>query len=350
MRAPMRTVLLTWSAWTALAVFFALTASLTYVSQGRPPIWGLSLAYSLGQWWIWAILTPVVFWCAARFPLERGHLLARLPLHLLIGLIVAIIKVRAEGFVRQWLFGVSPYLLINNLALQMLIYWALVGVAHALDAYGRSRQFAAEVQARLGRAQLELLRTQLQPHFLFNALNAIAELVHEDPERADRMIGRLSNLLRSTLDAGDRPFVTLDEEIGLVRSYLHIQEARFGNRLSVRIDIAPDCRAALVPHLVLQPIVENAIQHGVAARAEGGAIEIFAAARQDRTLLIQITNDGTSISRESTPGIGISNTRARLASLYGSAASFEISPQTGGGTMAALHLPLRVDAGNGGPR
>jgi sensor histidine kinase YesM len=347
MGGRLRTALLIWSAWTALAVFFALTASLTYASQGRPPIWGLSLAYSLGQWWLWAILTPVVFAMATRYPLRRGHLLARVALHLGLGLIVAFVKVRAEGFVRLWLFGVNPYLLINNLALQMLIYWALVGVAQALDTYGRSRQLAAEVQARLGRAQLELLRTQLQPHFLFNALNAIAELVHEDPERADRMIGRLSNLLRSTLDAGDRPFVTLDEEIGLVKSYLHIQEARFGDRLSVRIDVAPECRAALVPHLLLQPIVENAIQHGVAARAGGGSIGIFAAAAGDGVLLIEIGDDGMGIREDSAPGIGISNTRARLASHYGPAASFAVTPQPGGGTRASVRLPFRVEGGNG---
>ena len=107
MRSRLATALLIWSAWTALAVFFALTASLTYASQGRPPIWGLSLAYALGSWWIWAILTPVVFWVAARWPLTRGHLLTRVPVHFLIGLIVAFVKVRTEGWVRQWLFGVT---------------------------------------------------------------------------------------------------------------------------------------------------------------------------------------------------------------------------------------------------
>ena len=339
MRGRLRTALLIWSAWTALAVFFALTTSLTYVSQGRPPIWGLSLAYSLGQWWIWALLTPPVFWLAGRYPLTRTRLATRLPLHLLMGLGVALIKVRAEGFVRQWLFGVSPYLLINNLALQMLIYWALVGVAHALDTYGRSRQQAAEVEARLGRAQLELLRTQLQPHFLFNALNVIAELVHEDPERADRMLGRLSNLLRSTLDAEDRPFVTLDEEVGLVQTYLQIQEARFGERLSVGIGVAPDCRTALVPHLLLQPIVENAIQHGVAPRADGGTVTI-SASRDGDGLRIQIEDDGSGVRGESKAGIGLSNTRARLDSLYGGAASFDLVSRAGGGTAATIRIPF----------
>ncbi len=342
MRGRLRTALLIWSAWTALAVFFALTSSLTYVSQGRPAIWGLSLAYSLGQWWIWALLTPLVFWLAARYPLTPTRLATRLPLHLLMGLGVALIKVRAEGFVRQWLFGVSPYLLISNLALQMLIYWALVGVAHALDAYGRSRQQAAEVQARLGRAQLELLRTQLQPHFLFNALNVIAELVHEDPERADRMIGRLSNLLRSTLDAGDRPFVTLDEEVGLVQSYVQIQEARFGERLSVGIDVAPDCRTALVPHLLLQPLVENAIQHGVAPRADGGTIRIRAS-RDGNGLSIRIEDDGSGVRGESKAGIGLSNTRARLESLYGDDASFDLVSRAGGGAAATIRIPFDDD-------
>ncbi len=264
------------------------------------------------------------------------------------GLIVAIVKVRAEGFVRQWLFGVSPYLLINNLALQMLIYWALVGVAHALDTYGRSRQQAAEIEERLGRAQLELLRTQLQPHFLFNALNAIAELVHEDPERADRMIGRLSDLLRSTLEAGHRQFVTLDEEIGLVESYLRIQEARFGDRLRVRIDVAPDCRAASVPHLLLQPIVENAIQHGVAPRVGGGTVRI-SASRTGGALEVRIADDGVGLKGEAIPGIGMTNTRARLESLYGSAASFDLSATPGGGAVARIVVPFSVQS-KGDPR
>ena len=343
MRGRLATGLLIWSAWTALAIFFALTASLTYVSQGRPPIWGLSLAYSLGQWWIWALLTPVVFRIAARWPLTRGHLLTRVPLHLVTGLLVALVKVRLEGWIRLWLFGVSPYLLINNLALQVLIYWALVGVAHALDAYGRSRQQAAEIQTRLGRAQLELLRAQLQPHFLFNALNVIAELVHEDPERADRMIGRLSELLRSTLEAGDRPFVTLHEETGLVESYVRLQEARFGNRLTVRMEVAPGCRAALVPHFLLQPIVENAIQHGIAPRAGGGTITLTAIRAGDR-LEIRVTDDGLGLSRDATPGIGLSNTRARLESLYGADASFDLAPRPGGGAVATILTPLRFEA------
>jgi two-component system, LytTR family, sensor kinase len=343
MRGRLATALLIWSAWTALAVFFALTSSLTYVSQGRPAIWGLSLAYSLGQWWIWALLTPVVFWFATRWPLTLRALVTRVPLHFALGLVVAFVKVKTEGWVRQWLFGVSPYLLINNLALQVLIYWALVGIAHALDTYGRSRQQAAEIQARLGRAKLELLRAQLQPHFLFNSLNVIAELVHEDPDRADRMIGRLSHLLRSTLEAGDRPLVTLDEEIGIVESYVRLQEERFGDRLSVRIDVAPECRAALVPHFVLQPIVENAIQHGVAPKAGGATIHLTAA-RGPRGLELRIADDGAGIAEAAKPGIGIANTRGRLESLYGGAASFELAGKAGGGAVATIVIPLSTGA------
>jgi two-component system, LytTR family, sensor kinase len=342
MRGRPAAALLIFSAWTALAVFFALTSSLTYISQGRPPIWRLSLAYSLGQWWLWALLTPIVFWLAARWPIARGRRAASVCVHLVMSVIVAFVKVRAEGWVRQWLFGVSPYLLINNLALQVLIYWALLGVAHAIDHYGRSRVKAAEMQSRLERAQLELLRTQLQPHFLFNALNVIAELVHEDPDRADRMIGRLSDLLRSTLDVGDRPLVTLDEEIGLVEAYVRIQEARFGDRLSVGIDATPDCRAALVPHLLLQPIVENAIQHGLAPRAGGGRVTI-STARRDGSLSIRIEDDGVGVG-EIRPGIGIANTRARLDSLYGTAASFELAARTGGGAVATILLPYSVES------
>jgi signal transduction histidine kinase len=348
MRGRLATALLIWSAWTALAVFFALTASLTYVSQGRPPLWGLSLMSSLGQWWIWAVLTPAVWWIATRWPLRPKHLLTRVPLHLVTGLAVAFVKVKAEGWIRQWLFGVNPYLLINNLALQMLIYWALVGAVHFLDAFGRSRQQAAEVQARLGRAQLELLRAQLHPHFLFNALNVIAELVHEDPDRADRMIGRLGDLLRSTLEAGDRPLVTLDEEIAIVESYVRLQEARFGERLSVRIDVAPECRAALVPHFLLQPLVENAIQHGIAPKAGGGSI-VVTAWRTSRGLELRVADDGVGVTAETRPGIGITNTRGRLESLFGPSASFDLGPRQGGGAVATIVVPWSVVPAGGRP-
>jgi hypothetical protein len=332
----LQTGLLVWAAWTALAVFFGITTSLTYVSQGRAAVWGQALAFSLAQWWIWALLTPVVVVAARRWPVRRGHLVGRVPLHLAFGLTVAFVKVTAEGVIREWLFGFRPYLLINNLGLQVLIYGALVGLVHALDHYGRSRERAAAVESRLREAQLDLLRAQLRPHFLFNALNTISELVHEDPERADAMIGHLSELLRASIDAGDRQLAPLGEEVALVEHYLAIQRVRFGDRLTVHIDVPDACRASPVPHLILQPLVENAIVHGLAPRASGGTLWIRASIGKSG-LVVTVEDDGVGLSSpEAQTGVGLANTRARLAAMYGEGASLEVSDRSGGGVVVTL--------------
>jgi signal transduction histidine kinase len=339
MRRPVAQALVVFAAWTALALFFAASTSLTYISQDRPGLWSRTTTTELAQWWIWAALTPVILWTSRRYAFARGHVPRALAVHLPLSLIVAFVTVTIESRVRVWVFGVRPYVPISNLALKFLIYWALVAGAHALHYYGRSRARAAEIEAQLGHAQIELLRAQLQPHFLFNALNTIAELVHEDPERADRMIGRLSDLLRATLDAGDRPVVTLGEEIDLARQYLAIQEARFGSRLNVSIHIQPECEAALVPHLCLQPLIENAVRHGLAPRAAGGTLRIEASRRGD-ALVVSVEDDGVGWTGEAPrEGIGLSNTRARLRSLYGDQASIALVRREDTGAIARLTLP-----------
>jgi signal transduction histidine kinase len=338
--AAWRFWLLVFAAWTTVAVVFGVSTSLTYVSQDRPPLWGPALAFSLAQWWIWAALTPVVLAVSRRFPLDRGQWLARLPVHVVLGLVVAFVKLTIEGRVRQWLFGAPPYLLLNNLALQFVIYGALVAAAHVVTRYGESQARAAATEASLADARLQLLRAQLQPHFLFNALNAIAELVHEDPERADLTIGRLSDLLRASLDTGARDRVTMADEAALAGAYLDVQRARYGDRLRVSVDIPDDCRAALVPPLILQPLVENAVQHGVAARPDGGSIAI-AATRDRDGLRVTVDDDGPGWPGDAPPasGVGLANTRARLASIYGPDASLELRRREGGGVRAAVMLP-----------
>jgi LytS/YehU family sensor histidine kinase len=184
-----------------------------------------------------------------------------------------------------------------------------------------------------------LLRAQLQPHFLFNTLNAVSELVHEDPEKADRMIGLLSDFLRATLDAGHHQQVPLDEEIALADRYLAIQRIRFGDRLRVETEIDRACGAALVPYLCLQPLVENAVRHGLGRRASGGTVRISAVA-DDARVAIRVEDDGVGMPAAATDGIGLANSRARLSSLYGRAATFSIGPRPGGGTVATIALPL----------
>jgi two-component system LytT family sensor kinase len=349
MRRPVATTLLVFSAWTALAVFFGISTSLTYISQDRPGLWSRTITIELAQWWIWAAFTLPVFWVSRRFPFARGRIVSSLAVHLPLGAALALLTVTVEDLMRVWWFSVKPFLLINNLALHFLIYWALVALAHALGHYGRSRARAADMEARLRQAQVQLLRTQLQPHFLFNALNTIAELIHEDPERADQMIGRLSDLLRATLDVGNRPKVTVAEEIDLVRHYLAIQQARFGDRLAVSIEVPVDCEAALVPHLCLQPLIENAVRHGLAPRAEGGTLGV-AVSRHAGELLLTVEDDGVGWS-DGVPveGIGLGNTRARLQSLYGDAGALTMSRRSGGGTVVRVVLPFSDRRGGSQP-
>jgi signal transduction histidine kinase len=338
-RVRWRLWLLVWAGWTTLAVVFAASTSLTYISQNRAPLWGPVLAVTLAQWWIWAALTPVVLWIARRFALERGRLLARVPIHFVFGVLVAFVKLAIEGRVREWVFGAPPYLLISNLVLQYLIYAALVAAAHLVARYGQTQARAAAVESRLNEARVQLLRAQLQPHFLFNALNAIAELVHEDPDRADVMIGRLSDLLRATVGLDARQDVTLDEELVLVEAYLEIQRARFGDRLVVSIEVEASCRALLVPHLLLQPLVENAVEHGTSRRADGGTLSV-AAERRDRVLEIRVEDDGPGWEGdEPAAGVGLTNTRARLAVLYGAAGRLTLTRRQTRGVRATVTLP-----------
>lgn len=341
MRDGLRAAIVVWLAWTTLAVFFGVTASLTYISQGRPPVWALAIEMSLTQWWPWALLTPLVVWLTRRLPVTRGRLTLAVPAHLVCGVTVALIKSLTENGLRQWLLGMRPYLLVNNVALQMLIYWALVGFTIVIDRFGQSRARAAETEARLSQAQVQLLRAQLQPHFLFNALNAVSELIHEDPEKADLMIGLLSDLLRATLDAGDRQEVPLVEELVLVDRYLAIQRIRFGDRLRVETALEPGCATMLVPHLCLQPLVENGIRHGLSRRARGGLIRVSGSLAAGR-LAIAVEDDGDGVAPHAVDGIGLVNTRARLSSIYGGAAGVTLRPRPGGGTVATITLPARA--------
>jgi LytS/YehU family sensor histidine kinase len=215
-------------------------------------------------------------------------------------------------------------------------------MVHAIDRYGRSRAREAAFESRLREAQLDLLRAQLRPHFLFNALNTISELVHEDPERADAMLGHLSALLRASIDAGDRQIAPLDEEIQLVEHYLAIQRVRFGDRLTVHLDVPEDCRLASVPHLVLQPLVENAIVHGISPRAEGGTVWITAS-RHAGAVVVKVEDDGVGLPpSRAAAGVGLANTRARLAAMYGDRASLDVATRPGGGVLVTLTVEDRA--------
>jgi len=333
-----------WLGWTALALFFATSLWLNYLARGQPASFRASLLVSLSEWWIWALLTPVVVGLARRWPIARPHLPTRLLLHVAAGLALATVKVLLERVVRTWIFGVAPYLLPSNLALHFLVYWAIVVLTFA-EAYhrkSRAREVqTAQIEARLTEARLQLLEAQLHPHFLFNALNTIAEIVHEDAETADRMIAALGDLLRATLE-GDGTTVSLAEELALAEKYLAIQRARFGDRLRVEIDVPSGSLAARVPRLLLQPLLENAIHHGVNRASAGGHIHLAASTDAD-TLRIEIHDDGPGFDQEAAQGsgIGLANTRARLDAMYAGRAALDLQTPSGGGTSVRITMPLQ---------
>jgi two-component system, LytTR family, sensor kinase len=341
MKHGARVWLAVWTGWTALALFFAVSNSLTYRSTGRPANWALTLKRSLSEWWLWAALTPVVTWLARRFPLHGPRLTRNIAIHLVAGLTVAIVKTVADRAAFALVSGFWMYLLVSTLALNCVIYGVIVAAAHGFEYYQRSRE-REHLEARLAETRLQLLGMQLQPHFLFNTLNTIAEMVHEDPDTADTMIAGLSDLLRRTLDLGSIQEIPLSEEIDLVSRYLDIQKARFGSRLRVQLSIDDRALDRLVPALLLQPIVENAIRHGLAARVDAGRIDIEARIAGD-VLVIAVTDDGAEHTQPvaGPERVGLGNTRARLEALYGAAGRLELTRAEGRGARVTVHIPRR---------
>jgi two-component system, LytTR family, sensor kinase len=332
------------SGWTALALFFAISASLTYRSTGRPANWALSIERSLLEWWLWALLTPVVVWLAQRYPFARARWRRAAVVHAVAGAVIAVIKSAGDRIAFGWLTGVWPYWLLSTIALQFSIYCTIVAAAHGLVYYERSRE-RDQLAARLTDARLQLLTMQLQPHFLFNTLNTIAELVHDDADAADQMITGLSDLLRKTLELGPAQEIPLGAELELLDRYLDIQKARFGDRLRVAIAADADARAASVPVLLLQPLVENAIRHGLAEHLSSGRIDIEA--RRDRErLIITVTDDGPGPAAGSPPRerVGLGNTRARLEALYGPQYRLDLTSTGDRGARVSLDIPFKPGA------
>ena len=330
--------------WTALALFFAVSASLTYRSTGRAANWTLSLERSLVEWWLWALLTPLVVWLARRFPLDQPWPRRAVAVHAAAGVSIALLKTAAERAALAWLTGFWIYWLASTIALQFTIYCAIVAAAHGVTYYERSRE-RDQLAARLADVRLQLLSMQLQPHFLFNTLNTIAELVHDDPDAADRMIAGLSDLLRKTLELGPTQEIPLDAELDLLGRYLDIQRARFGDRLRVDIVADGDARAALVPVLLLQPLVENAIQHGLAEHLSSGAIAIRA--RRDGGRLVMTVSDdgaGPDANGAARERVGLGNTRARLDMLYGSDHQLVLAAAREGGGRTSVEIPFKPAA------
>jgi sensor histidine kinase YesM len=314
------------------------------------------VAWNLG-WLLWAGTTFVVAALARRFPLERRQLVRGLAIHVLLGLAVVIATQGAEfalvhalAWLRPDMF--RPYtfveLVVYKFHIYFLIYWMILGATRAIDYYVRFREselLASDLEARLVEAQLQALKNQLHPHFLFNTHHSIVSLMlnNENPA-AIKMLTRLSDLLRITLKKTDRQVGSLREELDALNLYLGIQRERYRERLAVQLDVEPAALTAEVPCLLLQPIVENALQHGIEPLASGGTLRI-AAVCDGGQLVITVSDNGPGppddLDLERGSGIGLRNTRTRLERLYGARQKFTIARGCEGGTEVRIMLPFR---------
>jgi two-component system LytT family sensor kinase len=336
--------------WTVVGLGYFLSSAFTAPERNQPTTaWVHLLLFSVGTAWIWAALTPPVLWLTRNATLVPGNRARGAAVYVVTG-----IGFFVTSGVLEWTLGLATgmatagqfwsTLLFECLATRVLAYLAIVTLGRTAYyfALGRTRQLhASELESRLARTHLQVLKMQLQPHFLFNTLNTVAELVHTEPDAADLMITRLGRLLRLSLDNAGHQVVPLRQEIDFLRVYLDIEQVRFQDRLQIVWDLASDTLEAAVPTLLWQPVLENAIRHGVTPLAGRGRI-VIASRREGDDLVLEIRDNGTGLPAGAAPreGVGLRNIRERVHQLYGSRAVFSLAPAPGGGTVATLRLPF----------
>ena len=341
---------LVFGAWTA----YGLSQGLLYkVTLGEGTLWSWAVSICVGVAWFWALLTPGIAWLQRR--IEEAHLgrLGALAVHAVIAPAVALVVTVARQRLTTALspLDIGPMLpnYVYWLDVHILTYAMVVAAAWAFGLHLRYRDRTVRthmLEVQLARAQLQFLGLQLQPHFLFNCLNAISELAHEAPVAAERMLRQLHTLLRLSLERAGQDEVTLDEELASLDPYFDIQRARFSEWLKVHLEVEPGARLALVPHFILQPLVENAIRHGLAVRSAPGTVGVRAWVTDSR-LQLEVTDNGVGLSPTRTsfrPGIGLKNAKNRLTQLYGDDHRFELRSGENGGTVVALEIPYRSRA------
>jgi two-component system LytT family sensor kinase len=358
--------------WTFLAVLSAANGLLDPRGRGlQPLVTAAPITLAFIESYLWAVLTPLLFGLTSRFTLERPNRLGRVLLFVGIGIVVAMLVEALLAYLRFEVFYVpgrrrplhfSPWFGVTRLFWldDLMVYVAVVAAGFARDYFRRYqarreeatrlRAQAAELHAQLAEARLAALRTQLNPHFLFNTLHAVSTLVERDPRGVRRMIARLSELLRTSLEDGDEQEVPLEKELAFLNRYLEIMQIRFQGRLEVDVRVDGALMHALVPPLILQPLVENAVKHGVSKVAGTGLIEIRAFRDDEDRLVLRVRDNGPGFDDGGADaargdGVGLANTRARLTQLYGSDQRFTLQPAPDGvGLVAEVTLPYHTRA------
>lgn len=346
--------LLVLGVWGAMALFSMGQIYVSRAALGEPPPLAPLAILEVPVWAFWALLTVPVVMFVRRFPLDRERAVGRIAIHGLAAIIVAVVAV---AFYTLWYQGFNPYPLTSpsveawfwhffrqQFIVGFMIYWAVIGVYHAFTNYFlyRMRELeASQAKAQLSEARLLALEMQLHPHFLFNTLNSISALVEEQPSEARRFIARLADLLRASLRSEATHVIPLEEEIEFVERYLEIEKMRFQDRLEVDVDVDPEVRGAEVPSFILQPLVENAIRHGIGRRERGGRLWL-SAERRDGALVLSVRDDGVGMAEAAVrEGIGLSNTRSRLRELYGHRQSLVLAEASEGGVEVHVEIPYR---------
>jgi len=350
----LRRQLIVCAIWTVPGLLLAMSTYTVAALKADGISFGMALLLRMPEWQVWAFATPLILYLARRFPITRRPWQS-VPIHLLANAVIGTADIAAnwasgrlagqEPFATASLVEILPFMLLKSGFFEMLVYWLVVAVDQAIASQRRYRESelrASQVEARLVEAQLDALKMQLHPHFLFNTLNAISVLMRKgESASAIRMLGGLSDLLRRSLASLRVELVPLEDELDFVTRYLDIETTRFPDRLSVALDIEPAARRARVPSLILQPLVENAIEHGIAPRASGGRIAI-AASVVGGELHVIVRDDGVGLDSP-TPrghGVGLSHVRTRLAQLYPGRHRFALEAGTPAGAVATLVIPF----------
>jgi len=349
-------VLFGFCVWALLGTSFALSTYLGARQDNVQISFKRALSGYLADFLVWGMLSPLIFRMARRFDL-REHFPRNLLLHLGLSIVLSFVVLSA-AVPLTWYLGYpnlvrNPTLLalyrngafsIYYLHQGLTIYWTTVVVAHAIKYYRGLREGEArtsQLAAQLAQAQLQALKMQIHPHFLFNTLNSIAALLHKDVEAADRMIARLGDFLRLTLKRSDAQIIDFEQELEFLKCYLDIEHTRFADRLIVKMEVEPQTLGFMVPNLILQPIVENAIRHGVARQTSSGSI-IIRSFRKNGRLVMEVEDNGPGLTNDtngSLSGIGLNNTRARLERCYGENYDLNVRNGVDRGVVVTLEIP-----------
>jgi signal transduction histidine kinase len=357
-----RRTILAIGAWTIVATFFALQNVVNYVARGQPFSWFDAIAHEYAQWIPWVFLTPLLVGLVHRWRLDVGWG-PRLQ-HAVAGIAVAFVQATLATFFSYGLAharGTSsddlariretfPVRILTYSLTAYWKYWVVIGVLSALlfRRELREREIeAARLETQLANARLHALRMRLQPHFLFNTLHSVSMLNLQDVDAANRLLVRLSDLLRATLGTAEDAFIPLERELVLVDSYLEIEAIRMGDRLQIVWDVDEGTLTARVPTLVLQPLVENAIRHSIASVSRGGRL-LIRTRREHEDLVLVVEDDGPGLPMgfdlKRDAGVGLGTTTARLESLYGGRYGLELGPPEGGGLRVVVRIPFEEHA------